>query len=67
GAGDLKWLMYMTMIGVFIFEICLNWIVAFHTSLALTGLWLTHLLDESLRLLANYWRFKGGRWKFLKV
>lgn len=67
GAGDLKWLMYMTMLGVFLLEICLNWIVAFKTSLALVGLWSVHLLDETLRLIANYWRFKGGRWKFMKV
>lgn len=67
GAGDLKWLMYMTMLGVFLLEICLNWVVAFKTSLALVGLWSVHLLDETLRLTANYWRFKGGRWKFMKV
>ena len=67
GAGDLKWLMYMTIIGVFFLEVCLNWILAFNTSLALVGLWSVHLLDETLRLVANYWRFKGGRWKFMKV
>lgn len=67
GAGDLKWLMYMTMIGVIFLEVCLNWFVAFKTSLALVGLWSVHLLDESLRLVVNYWRFKGGRWKFMKV
>jgi Na+-driven multidrug efflux pump len=67
GAGDLKWLMYMTIIGVFFLEVCLNWVVAFKTSLALAGLWSVHLLDETLRLGANYWRFKGGRWKFMKV
>ncbi len=67
GAGDLKWLMYMTIIGVISLEICLNWIIAFKTNLALVGLWSVHLLDESLRLVVNYWRFKGGRWKFIKV
>ena len=67
GAGDLKWLMYMTMIGVFLLEVCLNWVVAFKLGLALVGLWSVHLLDESLRLIVNYWRFKGGRWKFMKV
>jgi putative MATE family efflux protein len=67
GAGDLKWLMYMTIIGVFLLEICLNWVVAFKTDLALLGLWSVHLLDETLRLAVNYWRFKGGRWKFMKV
>lgn len=67
GAGDLKWLMYMTIIGVLLLEVCLNWVIAFHTSLALVGLWSVHLLDETLRLIVNYWRFKGGRWKLMKV
>ncbi len=67
GAGDLKWLMFMTMLGVIFLEVCLNWVVAFKTSLALVGLWSVHLLDETLRLIANFWRFKGGRWKFIKV
>lgn len=67
GAGDLKWLMYITIIGVISFEVCLNWVVAFKTTLALVGLWSVHLLDETLRLVANYWRFKRGRWKFMKV
>ncbi len=67
GAGDLKWIMYMTIIGVFLLEVCLNWVIAFKTSLALVGLWSVHLLDETLRLIVNYWRFKGGRWKFMKV
>jgi len=67
GAGDLKWIMYMTIIGVFLMEVCFSWVVAFLFQLALSGLWLVHLLDETLRLAVNYWRFKGGRWKFMKV
>jgi len=67
GAGDLKWLMYMTITGVFLLEVCLNWVVAFKIGMGLVGLWSVHLLDETLRLVVNYWRFKGGRWKFMKV
>jgi len=67
GAGDLKWIMYITIVGVVLFEIGLNWIVAFSTSLAVTGLWLVHFLDETVRLAVNYWRFKGGRWKFTRI
>ena len=67
GAGDLKWLMYMTIIGVILLEVCLNYVVAFKIGLALVGLWSVHLLDETLRLTVNYWRFKGGRWKFIKI
>jgi putative MATE family efflux protein len=67
GAGDLKWIMYITIVGVVLFEIGLNWIVAFSTSLAVTGLWLVHFLDETVRLAVNYWRFKGGRWKLTRI
>jgi Na+-driven multidrug efflux pump len=67
GAGDLKWIMYVTIVGVVLFEIGLNWIVAFSTSLAVTGLWLVHFLDETVRLAVNYWRFKGGRWKLTRI
>ena len=67
GAGDLKWIMYMTIIGVVTLEVGFSWVVAFVFQLALSGLWSVHLLDESLRLAANYWRFKGGRWKTMKV
>ncbi|MFZ5519539.1 MAG: MATE family efflux transporter [Candidatus Zhuqueibacterota bacterium] len=67
GAGDLKWLMYMTMIGVCTLELFASWLFAFTFSLAVTGLWLAHLIDESVRLVLNYWRFRGGRWKAIKV
>lgn len=67
GAGDLKWIMYVTIVGVVVFEIGLNWIVAFKTSLAVMGLWLVHFMDETVRLAINYWRFKGGQWKRKKV
>lgn len=67
GAGDLKWIMYLTMSGVFALEICFNWVVAFVFCWGIAGLWGVHLLDEIIRLSLNYWRFKGGRWKTMKV
>ncbi len=67
GAGDLKWIMYMTIIGVFTLEVCLNWVVVFIFQFGLFGLWSVHLLDETARLAINYWRFKGGRWKQMRI
>lgn len=67
GAGDLKWLMYLTAIGVILLEVCLNWVGAFIIHLGVVGLWGIHFIDESLRLIFNYWRFNGGRWKTMKV
>lgn len=67
GAGDIRWIMWMTIIGVVCFEIGLNWIVVFIINMGLIGLWSVHLIDECFRLAFNYWRFKGGRWKFIDI
>jgi len=67
GAGDLQWLMWLSMAGVLILEIGLNWAVAFVLKWSLFGLWLVHVFDETSRLAANYWRFRGGKWKFLHI
>ena len=67
GAGDLKWIMYMTMLGVVFLEVGFSWVLAFVFNMALAGLWLVHFIDETIRLILNYWRFKGGHWKSMKV
>lgn len=67
GAGDLKWLMWLSIFSVIFLEIGLNWFAVFVFDLALLGLWLVQLCDETARLSLNYWRFRGGKWKFLHV
>jgi len=67
GAGDLKWLMWTTIIGVIVFEIGLNWVVVFMMNLSLFGLWFVLFIDECSRITINYWRFKGGRWKLIDL
>lgn len=72
GAGDLKWLMWLVIAGVLLLEIGLNFVVAFAIKWpallwALIGIWLVQTLDEVLRMSANYWRFRGGKWKFLEI
>jgi len=67
GAGDLAWIMWMTIIGVVMFEVGLNWIIVFILNFSLIGVWGVHFFDESLRLIINYWRFHGGRWKFIDL
>jgi len=67
GAGDLKWLMWITIVSVLIFEIGFNWGIVFVFNLSIWGLWLMHIADETLRLILNYWRYRGGKWKFIDV
>ena len=59
--------MYLTMIGVITLEVGFNWIGAFVWHFGIAGLWAVHLIDEIIRLALNYWRFKSGRWKTMKV
>ena len=71
GAGDLQWLMWISMAGVVVFHIGLNWAVVFLFKWpivwTLVGVWLVHMLDETVRLAANYWRFRRGKWKYKTV
>ncbi len=67
GAGDLKWLMYWAISSSIIMETGMTYIFAFPFHLSLMGLWLVQGIDETMRLTLNYSRFKGGRWKFIKI
>ncbi len=67
GAGDLKWLMWLTIGSVTFLEIGFNWVLVFILNFSLMALWLVHFSDELLRTLINFWRFKGGKWKLIDI
>ena len=67
GAGDLKWLMFLSMISVIVIEIGATWVVAFIFSFSLGGIWIVLSIDEMMRVLLNYWRFHGGKWKVIDL
>lgn len=67
GAGDLKWIMWLTAATVLFLEIGMNWVFAFIFGFGLYGIWTIHFFDEFLRTIINHWRFKGGKWKFLDL
>jgi len=62
GAGDIRWLMILTTVGVLAFEIFGAWALGFLWGLGLVGLWLATGIDESSRSMANYLRYRGSRW-----
>jgi len=74
GAGDLRWLMWMTVSAAIVLEIGLNWVIVFgilhgaqRAFLGLLCVWAVQLFDETIRFALYYLRFKGGKWKFLRV
>lgn len=67
GVGDLKWLMWMTIVSVIFLEIGLNWTLVFMFNYSLIALWSVHFGDEVLRSLVNFFRFRSGKWKMVEV
>ncbi len=67
GVGELKWLMWVTLASVLLFEIGLNWLLLFVLNYSLMALWLVHLGDEMVRSLVNFQRFKRGKWKLVDI
>ncbi|MCR4437806.1 MAG: MATE family efflux transporter [bacterium] len=61
GAGDLRFLMWLTIVSVLIFEIGLNYAAAFVLGWGLVGLWAVHGTGEVTRLTVTYHRLHGNR------
>jgi Na+-driven multidrug efflux pump len=61
GAGDLRFLMWLTIISVMVFEIGLNYVAAFVLGWGLVGLWGVHSAGEATRLAVTYNRLHGNR------
>ncbi len=62
GGADLRWLMWLAISSVLLFETLGSYSLAFWLKLSLEGLWLIQILDESFRLTLNYFRFRSDKW-----
>ena len=67
GGADLAWLMWLAIINVIIFETASAYVLTFFLHAGLVGLWGIQSIDETSRLVLNYFRFKGKKWKILKI
>jgi len=67
GAGELYWVMWITIASVIIFEISASWVIVFVYQFALAGIWVVHGFDEASRLICNFIRFRTGKWRFRSI
>lgn len=67
GAGDTKWVMYITIIGIWGFRLVLTYLFGMTLGLGLVGAWWAMVIDIVVRSLLVAWRFRGGRWKNILV
>jgi putative MATE family efflux protein len=67
GAGDTRWPMIITAVGIWLVRLPLAYLFALSLGWGLTGAWGAMALDFTLRGAFNSVRFRGGRWKTIKV
>jgi Na+-driven multidrug efflux pump len=67
GAGDVKFVAYISLLSVTIIRPLLTYIFAYPLGWGLTGAWASVLLDQSLRYLIGKWRFAQAKWTRIEV
>lgn len=67
GAGDTFWTLVATFFGVLIVRVALAYTFVKVLGLGLAGAWLAVFVDQFVRWLFVYARFKTGHWKYTKL
>lgn len=63
GAGDTKFPMYSTFIGIWGIRIGIGYLLAIYFKLGLVGVWCAYVLDVTVRGLLLLGRFHKGKWQ----
>lgn len=67
GAGDTKWVMFVTLVGTWGSRVIIGWFLGIHLGLGLRGVWIAMVLDNLIRAALLVTRYRGGQWKFIRV
>lgn len=67
GAGDTKWPLYSTAIGVWGFRVAVGYLLAVVMGMELVGAWMGMAIDQLARSTIIVLRFRSGKWKLAKV
>lgn len=67
GAGDTRWPLYSTAIGIWGFRVVVGYVLAVVLGMGLVGAWLGMAIDQLVRSAIILVRFRSGRWKLAEV
>lgn len=67
GAGDTKFPMYASILGIWIIRLSLAMVLGIFLGLGLLGVWLAMAIDLYFRGFLFYFRFSSGYWKNIEV
>ncbi|MFO7618806.1 MAG: MATE family efflux transporter [Thermoplasmata archaeon] len=67
GAGDTRWPLNVSAIGMFAVRLPIAIILGFTLGLGILGAWIAFVVEYNVRALIIAWRFRKGHWKTIKV
>ena len=67
GAGDTRWVLLLTAIGMWTMRVGGGALLVFVVHLGAPGAWAGAILDHNVRALLTWWRFASGKWKNIEV
>mgnify|MGYP001764241420 CR=1 FL=1 len=67
GAGDTKWPLYSTLVGVWGFRVVLSYIFVRVLGYGLVGAWVAMAVDQFARSSIILYRFRSNKWKHVRV
>ena len=67
GGGDTKWPLISTVSGVLGMRMILGYIFIVLLGWGIAGAWFCWFLDQTIRAIIIYFRYRSGKWKFIKV
>lgn len=67
GAGDTRYVAVVSLISITILRTTLSWFLCYPMKLGLIGAWLGLFIDQTLRCLLCFWRFRQGKWAKIQL
>jgi Na+-driven multidrug efflux pump len=67
GAGDTQFVAWMSMLCVMIVRPGLGWLFAYPLGGGLVGAWIACWVDQALRCMLGWQRFRRGKWKSIQI
>lgn len=67
GAGDTRFVAVSSLISITFIRPILSWVCCFTLGWGLIGAWIGMGLDQTMRMVLNFWRFSGGKWTKIRI
>lgn len=65
--GDVKFVLFETMAGVWLVRLPLSWLLAYHFDMGVMGIYLANIISLYVRMAIGFVRYLSGKWMLKRV